>query len=266
MLTKLTKYEFKATGRIMLIFYAALLVFTLLNKITGTFESIIANVDTLHGMPIVLSWALYVVCIIAVSAMTVILIIQRFYKNLLQNEGYLMHVLPVKTWQHVVSKLIPSIVWTILSIGVIILSMLIVSGAWGDFFTSIGSSISLLAEEFGAGMVALGMILVGLLMFVSGIAAILKFYTAMSVGQLSDNYKIAASFAAYIGIEIAESIIEMIAIAVLGRFLIHTQVTLENLDANAVMALAMMLVYMIINASVYFIITERLLRKHLNLG
>ena len=54
----------------------------------------------------VISMVGYVVLIISISAITLIIMVQRFYKNLLGDEGYLMFTLPVKTWQNVLNKLI----------------------------------------------------------------------------------------------------------------------------------------------------------------
>ena len=52
-------------------------------------------------------------------------ILQRFYKNLLSGEGYLMHTLPVRPWQHIASKLIAAVVWTVLSFFVVCVSCLL---------------------------------------------------------------------------------------------------------------------------------------------
>lgn len=48
---------------------------------------------------------LYAMFLCAVVVITFIVILLRFYKNLLQNEGYLMNMLPVKSWQHITAKL-----------------------------------------------------------------------------------------------------------------------------------------------------------------
>ena len=53
----------------------------------------------------------YVVAITAVFIVAFILMLQRFYKNLLGDEGYIMFTLPASVHQHVWSKLIVSAVW-----------------------------------------------------------------------------------------------------------------------------------------------------------
>ena len=54
--------------------------------------------------------------IIGTVVVTIMTIVQRFYRNLLGREGYLMHTLPVTETQLVTSKLISSTVWSLCSI------------------------------------------------------------------------------------------------------------------------------------------------------
>lgn len=76
---------------------------------------------------------LYAMFLCAVVVITFIVILLRFYKNLLQNEGYLMNMLPVKSWQHITAKLIAAVVWSFVSVLVVIVSVLILSTLAVDF-------------------------------------------------------------------------------------------------------------------------------------
>ena len=58
----------------------------------------------------------YTGVIIGTVVVTIMTIVQRFYRNLLGREGYLMHTLPVTETQLVTSKLISSTVWSLCSI------------------------------------------------------------------------------------------------------------------------------------------------------
>ena len=58
----------------------------------------------------------YTAVIIGTVVVTIMTIVQRFYRNLLGREGYLMHTLPVTETQLVTSKLISSTVWSLCSI------------------------------------------------------------------------------------------------------------------------------------------------------
>lgn len=88
MLGKLMKYEIKATARLFLPLYAALLVFSLINRFLNPFaigESI--NNINLQFTIRAISMTAYVLLLLGTLVMTVVIMIQRFYKNLLGTKG-----------------------------------------------------------------------------------------------------------------------------------------------------------------------------------
>lgn len=114
MLKKLLKYEFKATARTYGGMYLALLAASVLfggsvRRWNGT------NSDAYSTLVGLLS-LVYTAVIIGTVVVTIMTIVQRFYRNLLGREGYLMHTLPVTETQLVTSKLISSTVWSLCSI------------------------------------------------------------------------------------------------------------------------------------------------------
>ena len=127
MLRKLFKYEIKATGRIFLPMYALLLVFA---GVTRVFMEI--NTDFMR-IPQVLTSVLYGFLVIGVFVLTIAVAIQRFYKNLLGDEGYLMFTLPVKAHSHITAKLFTTLMWAVLSVVATLLSIVILS-AKSNFF------------------------------------------------------------------------------------------------------------------------------------
>jgi uncharacterized membrane protein YuzA (DUF378 family) len=110
MLGKLTKYELKATARFFLPLYGALILMAALNRLTMDISA--RNITSvLMNVLSSISMTAYVILIVGIFALTFIVMLQRFYKNLVKDEGYLMFTLPVKVWQLVVSKLIVSFLW-----------------------------------------------------------------------------------------------------------------------------------------------------------
>ena len=89
MLGKLLKYEFRATGRLFLPLYGALVIFALINALLLSFREI-------PQLPAVLAMLVNILLAIAVFVVTFIVMIQRFYKNLLSDEGYLMFTKKLK--------------------------------------------------------------------------------------------------------------------------------------------------------------------------
>ena len=112
MLTKLLKYEFKATGRVILPIAGGVLVLNLVSSLLGHFVN-----NTGHTMP----WVGFLTALLtlatflgmlAVLAVCFFASIQRYYK-LLGEQGYLMLSLPVHAWQHIAAKLICGVLWTL---------------------------------------------------------------------------------------------------------------------------------------------------------
>ena len=114
MLKKLLKYEFKATARTYGGMYLALLAASVLfGGSVWRWNS--TNSDAYSTLVGLLS-LVYTAVIIGTVVVTIMTIVQRFYRNLLGREGYLMHTLPVTETQLVTSKLISSTVWSLCGI------------------------------------------------------------------------------------------------------------------------------------------------------
>ena len=109
MLSKLLKYEFKATCRIYGGLYLAILAAAALLGAFFRFPALISD------FPFAVVTIVYLMLCVAIAVITALTIIQRFTRNLLGREGYLMHTLPVTESQLILSKLISSVVWMLCS-------------------------------------------------------------------------------------------------------------------------------------------------------
>lgn len=116
MLGKLLKYEYKATSRYFIGLYIVLALLTIGNKIMLIIEDTsdvqLRVVDILFGIIM----ASYVIAIIAIAVATVVLMLRRFYFNMLKDEGYLTFTLPATVGQHIASKMIVCITWVIATV------------------------------------------------------------------------------------------------------------------------------------------------------
>ena len=235
MLAKLLKNEIKATARIFIPLYGALLILTIFTKLVLAFgapDFFSDNVSTSPFMEVVLgiSFTLYFIAVVALSVMTLVMIIQRFYKNLFTDEGYLMFSLPVKTWELVLSKLLVGLLWSavctlmfvisffILSLGSFTMMELTqsVSAAYTDYYSTFGTSLNVLFGELFIFMV------------ISTVASILMIYVSIAIGQLFNQHRIIASFGAYIGITIALQIISSILMAIFALGNLDTVISQGN--------------------------------------
>lgn len=100
MLKNLIKYEFKATGRTLGLLYTALIIIACVSRLilglNNFNDGMGGSAFPFVGIISALIVFLYAMFLCAVVVITFIVILLRFYKNLLQNEGYLMNMLPVK--------------------------------------------------------------------------------------------------------------------------------------------------------------------------
>jgi|GEM_PF-3878772 len=194
MLGKLLKYEIKATGRIFLPLYAVLFLFAIITRIFNPGAGFNSEFQAGSGaMQITggIMMAAYVSIIVAIFVVTVVMMIQRFYKNLLSDEGYLMFTLPVRPWKHIASKLIVSVLWIVVSGIVTMLSVAVLVSTWElwkaipDAFAKL---IEMINQYFGASGYWFGLEML-LLMLTSLVLGILLIYAAIALGHLFTRHR-----------------------------------------------------------------------------
>lgn len=269
MLRKLMQYEFTATGRIFLPLYGALLVVAIIQRLFLNFN--INQVDNL-SLGIIASSVpmMFSILLVAVFVTSFIMMIQRFYKNLLTSEGYLMFTLPVSVSKLIWSKLIVILVWMILSAVMAVLACCILVMRLSDiasFFTVLGQ-LFVEITEMGYWGIAIEFVVCVLSMMVS---MILSIYLSMAIGQLSDKHKLLCSVGAYIGLNIVVNnilfaVLVEVAASPLGYGLASgVLATLTKVQALGVTFAGLIILYVAMSA-VYFILTRYILTKKLNLA
>ena len=177
---KLLKYEWKACARICLPLYGVLI---LMSFVTHLLYSIPQN-STFGVMLPAISSMLYMRVMMAAFVVTAVILIQRFYKNLLGSEGYLMFTLPVTVSQHLFSKTIIAVVMIALSgiaafLSIGIFADMSFGTLFVDMIKGVARSGGLL---FGAGAVVLAVL---------GIADMALFVAAcMALGHLAGKHRL----------------------------------------------------------------------------
>ena len=209
MLGKLLKYEIKAMGRVMLplyavmVFAACLFAFNLRLNMSGVAKFIVDRFAIVTGF-------LFGAAVLAVFVVMVIIVIQRFYKNLLGTEGYLMFTLPARTHEHILSKAISSFLW------------ILIGGAAGFAagFAMVGITSNIPAfirqvQEIWNELVphhAAGPFIWFIILLLAGIfESLIKVYAAIAVGHQFGSHRLAGSILAYIGFGIIEMAVSFIA-------------------------------------------------------
>ncbi len=260
MLGKLMKYELKATSRLLLPLYLILICITILDRIILSFNIYNGIMGMISGI-LIFGFVLTVVSILVV---TMILMINRFYKNLLSEEGYLMFTIPVKADQLIVSKLITTIFWTILSIAAILGSVFLAFATpdrMDMVMVSIKESILDFKTTFGGSWVLITVELV-ILCIVSLIANTLMFYVSIAIGQLFNGHKLVGSFIAYIGIYTAIQIVLLIMVGISVLFNLDDP---SSFDGNFQILFPLSIIVLAACCIVFYSATNHILNKKLNL-
>lgn len=291
MLRKLCKYEFRSIFRTLIPIYIVVIAVSIITSISIAMNVDYADVKYVdnsvqwaiemnlpyklqHIFTFVMSLAYFAV-MVAMFVLTVVIILQRFYKGLLCDEGYLMFTLPVKPWQLITSKGITAFVMTILSGIVSCISIFIM------MLGSLPYPLKFLAELFSLqnwirifgrlnetvpmwGVYVLEFII---LVIISSLASLYQIYASMAIGHLAKKNRILMSVVAYVAIS-------MILSFVGGIFGVFSALTIQSsqnyLSINAGEAfLHALLIFSVITSIiefvVFFVITERILSKKLNL-
>ena len=116
MLWKLLKYDFRAMGKQFSLIWLAALAVALINRFALPWQEDSSSMSAQADSLLALITAMTFVAVLAAMFITgMIFVIQRFYKGLLGDEGYLMHTLPVATWQLVISKFLCALAVTVLN-------------------------------------------------------------------------------------------------------------------------------------------------------
>ena len=267
MLGKLMKYEFRATAIYFLPIYVVLVLVSGLRYVVSLISQKFSNgFSAFSGFSLS---AIYLLLALGLAITTFIVIIIRFYKNLLGTEGYLMFTLPVSVEQNILAKLIPSVVWFM---GSCVLGMLTIAPAMGLRFND-----NPFTMFTGIRLGDVPEILLAVLMVIGSIAGtFLFYYLCMCIGQMFNSHRFLASAGAYI---VIQTVLQILGIAFIWicassfssrafvAWLSNAFASLDNIPSGSLIYLfliaANILSYGI--AAALFFIDSAILRKRLNL-
>ncbi len=224
-MNKLLKYEFRATLRLYLPLYLVMLGFAVLGRfslwgvpwevtvqedLVGWTNLSVSVAGTGVGnevLAILLNIVLAGNVLVLLGAMVVhfIITLQRFWKNLMGDEGYLMFTLPVSTGELLWSKAICAFVWGVVTALMVLLSVLVL--AWHpQLVQAVKQELSTIApEEWQLILQMLHSVLPPVMWpilvaeaVISGVGGLFLLYSAMAIGHTVKNHKVLASVGAYV--------------------------------------------------------------------
>lgn len=278
----LIKYEFRSGLRYIGIIWPALIVSAAL---LGIVLKVMGNVfpEDPQGIMNILQLIfdlvfplLYAAIFIAMIVITIFIVLMRFYKGLLGDEGYLMHTLPVKPWQLITSKGIVACAVVMISIVCAVISIFILIGSndINGLLHGAKEFFAVLGEEPRLILVIIEVIILAIF---GMMASIYHIYAAMAIGQLTGKHRLLASLGAYIAINIALTVLATVIIVIGDRLCLDVWISewLWSIEASAGMnndgfimvqaGLGAAFAVAIVQLAAFHVITERILSKKLNL-
>ena len=275
MLGKLLKHEFKATARTMLPMFGVVLVLSLLANLSFAqiADTDSGALDILFGLFIFA----FFLGLFTMGVMSLVVMIQRFYKNVLGDEGYLTLTLPVNVHEILWSKLIVSFVW-FLATGLIAIAAVFIAvftltyselGEMLRNMPSFGEMLGLFFEktEITPGQLTGIILQLAAMIILNSLAVCLHFYGAMALGHSFSNHKVLLSVVFFIAISFFFSFVtSMLGICTDGISLTVVEesgsAVIKSLQA---MSLGSM-IYTLIEGLILYLLTTYCLKHRLNLS
>ena len=175
-----------------------------------------------------------------------------------------MFTLPVKPWQHITSKMLVAMVWTILSSIVANLSAFVIVFSFDDF--NFNFNFNFLNELFKvSNLHPLMFCLEGIIIiFLALAASILILYASMALGHLFSQRRILASLGSFIVLCTLTQIVSFLALLGVGRLDFLFNPDLSSITEMHI-AFLILIIFMTLISAIYFSITNYVLNKRLNL-
>lgn len=271
MLRRLLKYEFAATARYILPLLALLFVMSgaaalsirlLGSGYTGRAAAILAAISVV----------LFFLSVMALAAVTLVVVVYRFYKNLLGPEGYLMHSLPVSVHPLIWSKLITALCWFILTglcIYACVFTVAFRAEVWSEVLSELRLLFERLSAAYGIGAAELLSVVLklALLLLLGTASSILLFYASLAIGHSFNSYKLLASAGIFLGLGLLSQLVTLL-LALITGYSLRGFVTVLNLRSLAQLGHALLSGGILLNAAwcvILYLLTAHMLGRRLNL-
>lgn len=289
MLRKLIKYDILADYKKYVAIYIAMLASSVIMLFFDKMTSWISNNTFINVMATVFALVFFGVCL-AAGVMLLVLSTIRFYKNVVRDEGYLTHTLPVPTWQIIASKLITVYIWFFLTI---IVAGICSGIAFGEPFWLFKLINSDFGDEFSAGFqigynaaagdanlisdaealeMTAGMFkFYAVFVLLSPFTAMANIYFSFALGNLFNKSKLGMSVLMYFLLQLAESVMgAMCSVFFSPKFIAEAAKYGENIPISIITdyfsdIMSAALILSVVLSVGLMIGTERIFAKKLNL-
>jgi|GEM_PF-274601 len=212
MLGKVLKYDILADYKKYLVVFAGLLISSIflgVSNATNHDGLVNREYNAVINMLVVSMFIIFTVLLSAALVMVFAISTSRFYKNLMKDEGYLHHTLPVPTWQLILSKLLSAYIWYFVLAFVVAVCASVISRDPFLIFNFFASFKTELTANLGAeaeGVMAFFRYTMGYVLLAPFIV-LSQVYFSLSIGNLSNKNKLGVSVLVFFGLYIVQQIV-----------------------------------------------------------
>ena len=286
MLAKLIKYDFRALSRVLFPLEISVLAGTLLASLLTTLsirfigiaetKQLSAGIAyTFRGLSVFLS-SILIIAVAASIAVVLVLILMRFYKSFLEDEGYLMFTLPVSSGKLLLSKVITGMLWLLIAAVVVTISAAIYvffgtasSGFINESFRELFYLPCSIYTTLNEVLCAPVFFAEGFLWILAAVVANLceMYFSILVGGQIAKKHRILAGIGMYLVIHFVVGIVR----TVLFSFTFGTgaiSAVFDSLSGSFAFVHMILWGFVLTNALlavVFFFWSRRILSKNLNL-
>lgn len=284
MLGKLFKYENKAVSKLLMPLTLAVIILPILGALILKMQYIFGDkfedgsiVSSIFSLVSGIMIFFIVIATISACFISLFILMQRYYKNLFSDEGYLTFTLPVKTGSIILSKLFTAVIWSVIVavctiIGVMIFVLFGTSASFinNEVVDGFSQVFKQIFEYYFTGSAVQVLFLIELLIsiIVSIFTNILLIYLAITIGcQIAKKHKILASIGIYFVISSIVSVLSTI-IQVITTTTIYSGfdfVFVEPTLSDITIILIPSIIFSIALGIGYFLLNKYILKNRLNI-
>ena len=205
MLGKLIKWEFKDKKGTFIGMYIFAAICALITFGVSVVREHIGGgmfIGTIETMCVTMTF----LAVCAMFAVIIIVSVIRYYENLVKDEGYLMHTIPVTAVELHMTKLIVPLVWMA---GAVVIAIVCAGAVFANTFT-VNDVIELVFKSEFSSVV---WYMIGY-MILAAISTFSTFYVCINVGSLSYSNKGVMAFVTYIVIYIINQVLSTITMLI----------------------------------------------------
>ena len=262
MLKKLIKYEWNECYKLIGLINLVVLIFSIIACIALSLLDFRGdNARTAFSMIFTMGYGvIYVTVLMAASFGVTLFIYIRFFKNLFSSEGYLMHTLPVKASELIISKLVVAyIIHFITSIVIVVcigaIVLCIGANLTGDFsfVQTINEIVSLELPADAIAWFVVYLVGTGITVLISPLFSALTGYFSLSVGQLFNKYKIVWGIGVYFLITFIVQIITTVFAVPISFSMSYSKAgafisqSVQMMVSSGIMCVCIVVFYLVVN-------------------